>query len=411
VTRRGARPGPDRSPIDVDWRKNMHSCQQARNAPFFLTSPVYSFPTSFTPGTQQGENAMSLTRNARLLFGSASLVLAGALAIVSATTPAAAQDKKTLVISWWGFNGDKLQKLLIEPFKAECKCEVVFETGNNADRLNKIKIRGGGGVDIVYLTDAYSQIGIKEGLFLKLDRAKIPNLANLYDIARDPQGGYGPAYTMGRIGIIYDAAKVKPPIASWSDLWRSDLKASVSLPGITTTAGPATVWLAGRHAGVDAFTDPDGTFKAIAALKPAVVKNYNTGSELVNLFSTGEITTSLAQDFTLGQVQKAVPTAVWADLKEGDIATLNTINVAKNAANPELAYQFINYLMKVDVQQALGAAGVDAPVAKDAKLTPAEAKQWVYGAEMVAKLKTLDYDKLNAAKSDWGDRWNEVFGN
>jgi putative spermidine/putrescine transport system substrate-binding protein len=351
---------------------------------------------------------MSLSRNARLFLASAAaLCLLGAAAV----GPAAAQDKKTLVISWWGFNGDKMQKLLIEPFKAECKCEVVFETGNNADRLNKIKIRGGSGVDVVYLTDAYSQLGIKEGLFLKLDRAKIPNLNGIYDIAKDPQGGYGPAYTMGRIGIIYDASKVKPPITSWNDIWRSDLKAAVSLPGVTTTAGPAMVVIAGNKAGSDALVNADAAFKALEALKPNVVKNYNTGSELVNLYSTGEITTSVAQDFTLGQVQKAVPGAVWADLKEGDIATLNTINIAKNAAQPELAYQFINFLLKPDIQQALGAAGVDAPVAKDAKLSPAEAKQWVYGAEMVSKLKTLDYDKLNAAKGDWTDRWNEIFAN
>ena len=99
-------------------------------------------------------------------------------------------------------------------------------------------------------------------------------------------------------------------------------------------------------------------------------------------------------------VPAAVAAAVLAACGGGgvDIATLNTINIAKNAAPPELAYQFINYLLKPDIQQALGAAGVDAPVAKDAKLSPAEAKQWVYGAEMVSKLKTLDYDKLNAAK-------------
>ncbi|MBP0575385.1 ABC transporter substrate-binding protein, partial [Mycobacterium tuberculosis] len=78
-------------------------------------------------------------------------------------------------------------------------------------------------------------------------------------------------------------------------------------------------------------------------------------------------------------MQAAVKTAVWADLKEGDIATLNTINIAKGAANPELAYQFINFLLKPDIQQVLGANGVDAPVAKDAKLTPEQAKQWVYG--------------------------------
>lgn len=54
-------------------------------------------------------------------------------------------QSKTLTISWWGFNGDKLNEFIVKPFQAKCGCELVFETGNNADRLNKIKIRNGEG--------------------------------------------------------------------------------------------------------------------------------------------------------------------------------------------------------------------------------------------------------------------------
>lgn len=335
------------------------------------------------------------------------LLLAGAACLAAA--PAMAQSK-TLTISWWGFNGDKLDQYIVKPFQEKCGCELVFETGNNADRLNKIKIRNGAGVDVAYFTDAYSQIGIKEGVFQKVDRSKLPNLAGLYEIAKAPQGEYGPAYSIGRVGIIYDSAKVKTPITSWSDLWKEDLKGQISLPGITTTAGPMMVMIAGSHAGVDAFSDADAAFESIEALKPNVVKNFNTGSELVNLFSTGEISVAVAQDFTLAQIQAAVPTATWAELSDGAIATLNTINIPKNAANVELAHEFINFVLDPGLQQTLAENGVDAPVATSVKLTPEQAKQWTYGADVVASLKTVDYEKLNAAKDEWIDRWNEVFG-
>lgn len=331
-----------------------------------------------------------------------------ATALLSAA-PAMAQGK-TLTISWWGFNGEKLESIILAPFREQCGCEIVFETGNNGERLNKIQIRNGGGVDVAYFSDSYSQQGIEAGLFQKIDPAKIPNLVGLYDLAQDPQGGYGPAYSIGRVGIVYDETKVTTPITSWNDLWREDLASSLSLPGITTTAGPMVVMKAGDHAGVDAFTDEDAAFAAVEELKPNVVKNYNTGSEMINLFSTGEVSAAIAQDFTLGQIQAAVPTVKWAELGEGSIATLNTVNIPRGAAEPELAYEFINFILSPEIQQQLAEQGVDAPVNTAVELTPEQAALWTYGADVIAGLQRVDYAKMNAAKGGWVDRWNEIFG-
>lgn len=338
------------------------------------------------------------------------LTFAGAAGVaIALATPAAAQAK-TLTISWWGFNGEKLDQFIVQPFQQKCGCELVFETGNNADRLNKLKLRDGEGVDVIYLTDAFSQIGIEEGLFQQIDRSKVPNLEGVYGLAADPQGGYGPAYTIGRVGIVYDAAQVEPAVTRWADLWREDLASKISLPGITTTAGPMVVMIAGEKAGTDPFEDAGPAFAEVAKLKPNVVKNYNTGSEMINLFSTGEITVSLAQDFALGQLKAAVPTVEWAALEDGAIATLNTVNIPKGAANVDLAHEFINFILDPELQKTLAENGVDAPVQQSVELAPEYAAQWTYGAEMIQGLKRVDYSKMNAAKSGWIDEWNEIFG-
>jgi putative spermidine/putrescine transport system substrate-binding protein len=334
--------------------------------------------------------------------------IVAAMASIAGTAVASAQSK-TLTISWWGYNGEKMNANIIEPFKKICGCDIVFETGNNADRLNKLRLRDGKGVDVIYLSDSFSQLGIEQGQFLEIDPAKIPNLSEIYELGRQPQGKYGPAYTIGRVGIVYDSAKVNPPITSWADLWRADLEKSISLPGITTTAGPMVVLQAGKHAGTDAFEDSEAAFSAIEELKPNVVKNYNTGSELVNLISTGEVRVAIAQDFTLASMQAAVPTMTWAELSDGDIATVNTVNIPKGSENVELAYQFINFVLSKDVQQKEAEQGVDAPISTKVELTPEQAKMWTYGAEQVSSLSRIDYSKLNEAKTDWIDQWNELF--
>ena len=331
------------------------------------------------------------------------------LALMAAAAAPAAAQTRTFTISWWGFNGDKLQEIIVNPFQQICGCEVVFETGNNSDRLNRVQMRGGQGVDVIYLTDSFSQTGIDLGLFQPIDRSLVPNIALLHDLAQAPQGEFGPAYTVGRIGLVYDSARVNPPITSWNDLWRADLENSISLPNITTTAGPMVVLKAGEHAGVNAFEATEATFAALAELAPNVVTNYNTGSEMINLFSTGEITVSMTQDFTLNQLRNAVPTIQWADLAEGEIAVLNTINIPTGAANVDLAHQFINFVLSTEIQQALANAGVDAPVNASVTLAPEQQGNWAYGADVIAGLTRIDYSLLNPARTRWLDQWNETF--
>jgi putative spermidine/putrescine transport system substrate-binding protein len=330
-------------------------------------------------------------------------------AAVLAAAPALAQER-TFTVSWWGFNGDALQEIIIDPFQEMCDCEVVFETGNNADRLSRLQLRGGEGVDVIYMTDRFSQLGIELGLFQPVDRAQVPNIEEIYDLAQAPQGDYGPAYTIGRVGIVYDSEGLETPITSWSDLWRDDLDGRISLPGITTTAGPMVVLRAAEKAGVDAYENTDAAFEEVAGIAPNVLTNYNTGSEMINLFSTGEIAVSMAQDFALGRLQDAVPSVVWADLEDGDIATLNTINIPTGAENVELAHMFINFVLSAEIQQELAERGVDAPVNVNVDLTEEQAAPWTYGDEMIGSLNRVDYVPMNAALDGWIDRWNEIFG-
>ncbi|NIZ08606.1 ABC transporter substrate-binding protein [Pseudooceanicola sp. HF7] len=333
----------------------------------------------------------------------------GTLSVLALVASAAAAQSETLTVSWWGYNGDKLDANIIEPFKEMCGCDVVFETGNNADRLGKLQARGGKGVDVIFLTDAYSQIGIEKGVFQEFDASKAPNIENIYPVARDPQGGFGPAYTVGRIGVVYDSATVEP-ITSWADFLGGETDGKISLPGITTTAGPMVVVQAGMVAGTDAYEDDAPAFELIEALKPHVVKNYNTGSEMVNLVSTGEAQITMTQDFTLRSLREAVPTMTWADLEDGDIAVLNTLNIPKGAENVDLAYEFINFVLSDEVQQKNAEQGVDAPINMNVDLTPEQAAMWTYGEEAIDELNTMDYAKMNAHKSDWIDMWNEIFG-
>ncbi|WP_332305629.1 ABC transporter substrate-binding protein [Rhizobium sp. GR12] len=330
-----------------------------------------------------------------------------AAAVLAGVSLSVAQDQRTLVVSEWGYTPKESQEYLYKPFEEKYNVKVVIETGNNADRLNKMKIRGG--VDVMFITDAFSQQGIDDGVFARMDPKLLPNLDDIYDVAKAPQGSeWGPGYTVGRYGIIYDTARVKP-ITSWKDLWREDLKGHVAVPGFTTTTGPVTVIVAGERVGVDAFADPDAAFKSLAEMKPNIRKTYLSGSELTNLFSTGEVSVAAVQDFAVPAIMKAIPTARWAALDEGAFLVFNTLNIGAKSKNKDLAHAFINYRLSADVQKKFATVG-DGTVNRKVSLTPEETKTMAYGPEEIAKLRKTDFGSIIKAKSDWSGRWDEVFG-
>jgi len=337
------------------------------------------------------------------------LLVAGT-GLAALSTAAMAQDGQ-LIISTWGFNGDILDEVLYAPFEAEHGVEIVIDQGNNADRLNRVRVRDGG-VDLIYLADAYAQQAIADGLFQEIDRGQIPNIEEIYAVGQAPHGeAYGPAYTIGRYGIVYDSAATDDPVTSWGDLWREEFAGRVTIPNVSTTAGQLIVLAAGERAGVDAFENPDAAFAELEALAPNVLTAYGRSSELVNLFAQGEVVIAAAQDFVVGSIQEAVPTAVWAPLGDEAYANLNVINILEGSDQVELAHAFINFHLSQPIQHEMAVRGVDAPINRNVELTEEEAARWTYGAEVVEALRLPDYERLNEVGEDWTTRWEAIFAN
>lgn len=315
---------------------------------------------------------------------------------------------KQLVISTWGFSEDFFKESVYAPFEKEHNVKIVVEIGNNAERLNKVR-QGSSNVDLIYLSDYYAQQGINEGLFEKIDRTKILNLEHIYDIAKAPLGeDYGPAYTVGRLGIAYNPKLVNGEVKSWSDLW-TKFKGNLTLPAITATAGPMMVDAASVVSGSKDFNE-DQAFAKLKEVNPNVIKYYSQTSEYVNMFSQEEIAGGPIMEMYFKDLQAAVPDAKFVAPSEGAFAVMNTVNVVKGSSNKELAEEFINWQLSKEVQEKSAKAKVDSPVNTEVVLNEEEAKGVTYGADVVSKLRKLDMKFVNDNIKAWTDRWNKEIG-
>lgn len=324
---------------------------------------------------------------------------------------AAAEGKQKLVLSTYGLSEDISAEEVYAPFEKEFNCEIVTETGGTNDRYTKLAADSESSIDVIELSQAMTAKGIEEGLFEDIDLSKIENAGDMITAAKTmADAGQGVAYTINSIGIMYNPEAVDFEIKSFDDLWDPRLEGVVSIPEITTTFGPAMVYMASDHAGVDIKSDNgEAAFNALAELKPNLVKTYTKASDLINMFTSGEVAVAIVGDFGVPTIQAANPDLVYVT-PDITYANFNTISITKNCKNKELAYAYLNYRLSPELQTKTGKALNEAPTNSKVEFTEEESKNMTYG-EKAANAKVLDYSFVNPQLNSWIDQWNRIINN
>lgn len=314
------------------------------------------------------------------------------------------KEPAELVVATWGGTASEGLAKVVKPFEEANNCKVILdETGSNPDRLNKIRAsKNDPTVDVALLTDCFAEIGNKEGLFEKIDKSIVTNLDDLYDFAVN-KDGYGPCYSIVRYGIIYNADLVKNPPKSYKDLLNGDYDGMLSLPDMTTSAGPMLlVALAEDEGGSD--KDVDKGFELLKKHKDSVSQFYTSGAEALSAFTTKEIGVSVFMDIMVPALKGSDINAKWVDPEEGSFSAAAAINVVKNCKNPELAQKFVNFMLDPETQASFAEYDNEGPTNKNAKISDELAKTLCYGEDDIKKLKTFDWSYINSVKDEWINR-------
>ena len=326
-------------------------------------------------------------------------------------TKAASDGKQKLVLSTYGLSEDISAEEVYAPFEQEFNCEIVTETGGTNDRYTKLAADSESSIDVIELSQAMTAKGIEEGLFEDIDLSKIENAADMITAAKTmADAGQGVAYTINSIGIMYNPDAVDFEVKGFDDLWDSRLEGMVSIPEITTTFGPAMVYMASDHAGEDIKSDnAEAAFKALEELKPNLVKTYAKSADLINMFTSGEVAVAVVGDFGVPTIQAANPDLVYVT-PDITYANFNTISITKNCKNKDLAYEYLNYRLSPELQAKTGKALNEAPTNKKVEFTEEESKNMTYGPK-AANAKVLDYSFVNPQLNSWIDQWNRIINN
>ena len=234
--------------------------------------------------------------------------------------------------------------------KYGARVEVNYTTSpTNEDMYSKLS-SGAGTYDIVVPSDYMIERMINEDMLLEWDVTSLENYENISEEFRgiffDPENKYSVPYTYGKIGIIYNATMVDDEdIAdeSWSLMWNEKYSGKI-LQFNNPRDGLATAMFAlGLDINSTSTEDWDRALALLAEQKP-LVQAY-VSDEIFNkmISNSASIAAYYAGDYIT--MVDSNPDLAFYYPKEGTNTFVDSMCIPKNARNPELAKEYINFML------------------------------------------------------------------
>jgi len=277
----------------------------------------------------------------------------------------APEDKVVSVLNWSDYIADTTNA----DFQAKTGIKVTYDVFDSNEVLETKLLAGRSGYDVVVPTGPFLERQIKAGVFLPLDKSKLPNLANMdpeimqRTAAHDPGNQHAITYLWGTVGLGYNPELVKralgtDTIDSWSAILDPANAAKLAKCGITMLDAPSDIAsTVAIYKGLDANTEKPEDLKLIEdtlmAVRPYI--RYFHSSSYINDLASGEICVALGWSGDMLQARDrgaaaAKPVTVkYAIPKEGAINYFDMLAIPADAPHPDNAHAYLNYLMDPEV--------------------------------------------------------------
>lgn len=281
---------------------------------------------------------------------------------VLALSSAAAFAEEVRVYNW----SDYIDEDLLAKFEAETGLDLIYDVFDSNEVLETKMLAGGSGYDVVVPSGTFLQRQITAGAFQKLDRSKLPNIGNMWDVVEsrteqyDPENAYSINYMWGTTGIGVNVGKVREllgddaPIGSLELVFNPANMEKLAACGVHFLDAPAEmIPMALKYLGENPDSqDKDVIARAAEAFMPVrpYIQKFHS-SEYINGLANGDICVAVGWS---GDILQARDRADEADngveiayhaAKEGAQMWFDQMAIPVDAPNPDGAHVFLNFIM------------------------------------------------------------------
>ena len=249
----------------------------------------------------------------------------------------------------------------VKRFEAECKCKVVESYYSDNDELLAKLQAGASGYDLLVPTSNYVEPLVKTKQLQAIDKSKLPNLKNIMpqylNTAFDPGNQYSVPYAMSITLIGYNDKKIKElgvPVDSWAAIFDPAILKKIK-GRVTVLDSERELFAAAfKYLGFSVNDTDEAHWKqardVILKAKPywaafnasSYIKELTVG----NIWLVHGYSNDIFQADQDAQAAKRPFRIVHSLPKEGAVLALDTMVIHKNAPRPDLAHQFINFILE-----------------------------------------------------------------
>src|SRR6202045_1410387 len=292
-------------------------------------------------------------------------VLVLALMAFAPGVKAAAEEKRLFIYNWTDFIGHNT----IAEFERQTGIKVTYDVYDSEETMDARLLAGSAGYDVVIASTEYFGREIKAGVYIPLDKSKLPNWKNLdprilaIQTAHDPGNLHSVPYLHAINGFAYNVDMIKArmpnaPVDSLDMLFKPEIVAKFADCGVTLLDSAAdTLLLAMKYLGLDPNSTKREDYQAAEALLLKVrpfIRSFDS-SEYLNGLANREICIAMSwsSDYALSRA-RARAAGVNVDLaftvpKEGTNQNFTSLLIPEGAPHPDAAYKFIDFILRPQV--------------------------------------------------------------
>jgi putrescine transport system substrate-binding protein len=290
--------------------------------------------------------------------------MAAGLALLA--TAAKAEERTVNFYNWSNY----VAPGVLEDFTKETGIKVVYDTFDANETLETRLLAGKSGYDVVVPTAYFLQRQVTASIFGKLDKSKLPNLANAWPVVTkrlavyDPDNSYGANYMWGTTGIGYSVKAVQKilgpdaRIDSWDIVFKPENLAKFRDCGIHMLDSaddilPAALSYLGLDPNSTRQAELEKAADLVSKIRPYVRKFHS--SEYLSALASGEICFVVGWSGDIMQARSRAAEAKndieigYAIPKEGAQMFFDNLAIPADAKNIAEAHELINYLYRPEV--------------------------------------------------------------